>query len=144
MGVIAISRNSARSEMKKVRRTFGRDFKLKAVRYANSNTDQSMTSIANELEIDRQALWAWIKEVEVRGEEYAFPGRGRREPRLPQTHGMPGVADSLEGLNPLRAENAMLRMKLERTIAERDAYQRVLERAVENPAVDLTTMENES
>ena len=130
--------------MKRTRRTFSQEFKLKAVRYANSDTDQSMASIANELEVDRQALWAWVKEVEAKGEEYAFPGSGRRQPSLLSTSRMPGTNDSLETLGPLRAENEMLRMKLERTIAERDAYQRVLERAVENPVVDLTTMENES
>ena len=130
--------------MKKTRRTFSRDFKLKAVRYVNSATDQSMTSIADGLEIDRQALWAWIKEVEVKGEEYAFPGSGRHQSHLLPTSMIPGTKSSLEELDPLRAENEMLRMKLERTIAERDAYQRVLERAVENPVVGLTTMENES
>ena len=130
--------------MKRTRRTFGRDFKLKAVRYANSCTDASMTSIAKELEIDRQALWSWINEVEVRGEEYAFPGSGRHQPRLLPISRMPGADDSLEELEPLRAENEMLRMKLARTIAERDAYQRVLERAVGNRAGSLTTKENES
>ena len=130
--------------MKKTRRTFSREFKLKAVRYANSGTDQSMTSIANELEIDRQALWVWIKEVEVRGEELAFPGSGRHQPRVLATSGMLGADESLEALDPLRAENEMLRMKLERTIAERDALQNVLERIVENRAVGLSTKENEA
>ncbi len=130
--------------MKKTRRTFSRDFKLKAVRYANSCTDQSMMSIANELEIDRQALWAWLKEVDVKGEEYAFPGSGRRQSSLLPTSRMPGAEGSLEELDPLRAENEMLRMKLERTIAERDAYQRVLERAVEDRVARHTTRENEA
>ena len=130
--------------MKKTRRTFGRDFKLKAVRYANSGTNESMTSIANELEIDRQALWAWIKEVEVKGEEYAFPGSGRRQSGLLLTSGMQEAYESLDALDPLRAENEMLRVKLARTIAERDAFQRVLQRAVESHAVGFAIEEGEA
>lgn len=130
--------------MKRTRRTFSRDFKLKAVRYAASCTDVSMTSIATELEIDRQALWAWIKEVDVRGEEYAFPGSGRRTPSLLPISGMPEAESSVENLDPLRAENEMLRMKLERTIAERDALERVLERAIQNRSLRLAMKENET
>ena len=130
--------------MKRTRRTFSRDFKLKSVRYANSGTGESMTSIAKELEIDRQALWAWIKEVEIKGEEIAFPGSGRHQSHLLLTSGMPGVDVSSDELDPLRAENEMLRMKLERTVAERDALQRVLERAIENRGVDLTRRENDA
>ena len=130
--------------MKRTRRTFSRDFKLKAVRYANSGTEQSMTSIADELEIDRQALWAWIREVEVRGEELAFPGSGRHRLRRFPISRMPGTDESLEALDPLRAENEMLRMKLHRTIAERDAFQRVLEQAVQGRLVDLRRKENDA
>ena len=130
--------------MKRTRRTFSRDFKLKAVRYANSCTVQSMASIAIELEVDRQALWAWIKEVDVKGEENAFPGSGRHQSRLLLTSRIPGAEGSLEELDPLRAENEMLRMKLERTIAERDAFQRVLEQAVQYRMVDLTRKENDA
>jgi len=130
--------------MKRRRRTFGRDYKLQAVQYANSRKDMSIADIAKELEVDRQALWAWIKEVVVKGEELAFPGCGRRSPRRDLTSQIRSAVGTSEALEPLRAENEMLRMKLERTIVERDAYQRVLEGAVENPAVGFTTMENES
>ena len=57
---------------------------------------------------------------------------------------MPRADESLEALEPLRAENEMLRMKLARTIAERDAFQRVLQRAVDSHAVDLAMEENKS
>ena len=135
----------------KRRRTFTRDFKLKAVRYATSCTDMPLASIAKDLDIDRQALWAWIKEVEIKGEELAFPGCGRRSPRLALTSLVEYAADMPKDLEPLRAEIQMLRMKLEhievkleRTEAERDAFQRVLERAVGNRAAGLTTKENEA
>ena len=130
--------------MKRIRRTFSRKFKLKAVRYANSFTDQSMASLAFELEVDRQALWAWVKEVDTKGEEYAFPGSGRRQLSLLPNSRKQGADESLDEIESLHTENEMLQMKLERTVAERDVLQRVLERAIQKGTIGLGTKEDDS
>ena len=110
-----------------------------------------VASIARDLNIDRQALWAWIKEVEGKGEELAFPGCGRRSPRLALNSQMKSAGDMQEDFESLRAEIQRLRMKLEHmevklehTEAERDAFERVLEHAVENHSGSLTAKEGEA
>lgn len=110
------------------RRTFTRDFKLKAVRYANNLAETPIAAIAKEIEVDRQSLWSWTKEVAQKGEAAAFPGSGRRssgQMQARETTHPPGTVSSYE---LVRAENQLLRVKLERTIAERDALQGVIDR----------------
>lgn len=124
--------------MKRTRRTFGRDFKLKAVRYVNSSTSRSLASIAKELEIDRQALWAWTQEVADKGEDGAFPGSGRHGPNREITRRVQRAIDIPDEIEPLLAEIEILRMKLERTRAERDASQRLLNKMLDIRAAEVS------
>jgi transposase len=56
------------------RRKFTKDFKLAAV--ARLNSGQTMAEVARALEVDPTMVLRWREQVEERGEQAAFPGRG--------------------------------------------------------------------
>jgi transposase len=58
------------------RKRFSRQFKLEAVRLFE-HSDKSGAELARELGVRRNQLYKWRREVQMRGEEAAFPGAGR-------------------------------------------------------------------
>jgi transposase len=62
--------------MPKVQRTFTHEFKLEAVRLAQSS-EKSLTQVARDLGIADSTLSHWCKRYRQQGEE-AFPGSGHQ------------------------------------------------------------------
>jgi len=58
---------------KKTRRTVDPEFKRAALKLVMDNPDRSKTSIARELGIEPNALYAWVAEAK-KHPEHAFPG----------------------------------------------------------------------
>ena len=82
--------------MKKSRRTYSREFKLEAVRLAETS-GKSMSQIERDLGIGEGNLWRWKREFAADGED-AFPGHGRLTPEQ-------------EELRRLKRENEILRQE---------------------------------
>jgi transposase len=70
--VYTTSRGNALS---KQRRSYTREFKLKAVRLSE-NPDKSVADLARELGIGPKLLYRWRREYRCKAED-AFPGHGR-------------------------------------------------------------------
>jgi transposase len=64
--------------MKKTRRTYSSEFKLEAVRLAETS-DKSLSQIERDLGIPNGNLWRWKRKFAADGED-AFPGHGRQTP----------------------------------------------------------------
>lgn len=62
--------------MAKEQRTFTKEFKLEAVRLAQTS-GRSLTQLARELGISDSALYTWRKQLAEEGEP-AFPGKGHQ------------------------------------------------------------------
>lgn len=58
------------------RKRFAKEFKLEALRLLEQS-NKSGAELARELGVRRNQLYKWRREVELRGEEYAFKGPGR-------------------------------------------------------------------
>jgi transposase len=58
------------------RKRFAKEFKLEALRLLEQS-NKSGAELARELGVRRNQLYKWRREVELRGEEGAFRGRGR-------------------------------------------------------------------
>jgi transposase len=58
------------------RKRFTKEFKLEALRLLEQS-NKSGAELARELGVRRNQLYKWRREVELRGEEGAFRGRGR-------------------------------------------------------------------
>lgn len=78
------------------RRRFTREFKIETVRLLTGN-DQSVTEVAEDLEIHPNTLYKWIRQYSENPEE-AFPGKGKQ------------TSDDAE-LSRLKRENRRLRME---------------------------------
>ena len=86
----------------KPRRTFSREFKIEAVR-AIRDEHKSVSQVARELEVTRQLLRTWCKQVEGRDGapiDEVFPGKGN-------------LAGPEDEIRRLRRENAQLREERE-------------------------------
>lgn len=59
------------------RRTFTREFKLEAVRLLEKG-DKPAADLARELGIPRNRLYKWRDQLQAKGADTVFPGRGRR------------------------------------------------------------------
>ena len=84
--------------MAKEQRVFPKEFKLEAVRLAQTS-GKSMTQIARDLGISDSALHSWRKQFADSGEQ-AFPGKGHQ-------------TEMEEENRRLRRENDMLKQKRE-------------------------------
>lgn len=78
------------------RRRFTREFKIETVRLLTAN-DQSVTGVADDLDIHPNTLYKWIHQYGENPEE-AFPGKGRQ-------------TSEAEELSRLKRENQRLRME---------------------------------
>jgi len=78
------------------RRRFTREFKIETVRLL-TGSDQSVTGVADDLEIHPNTLYKWIHQYGENPEE-AFPGKGRQ-------------TSEAEELSRLKRENQRLRME---------------------------------
>jgi transposase-like protein len=61
------------------RRKFTKDFKIAAV--ARLNSGQTLAEVARALEVHPTMVMRWREQLEDRGEEAAFPGRGNGKPQ---------------------------------------------------------------
>ena len=80
--------------------------------------------------IDRQVLWNWVREVEEKGEDLAFPGPGRQKPAegFQEVYALvPETKYVSQDVSMLQQEIERLRLELERVRAERDTLQRVMD-----------------
>jgi transposase len=68
--------------MQKTRRTYSREFKLEAVRLAETS-GKSLSQIERDLGIGNGNLWRWRQKFAADGED-AFPGHGRQSPEQEQ------------------------------------------------------------
>jgi transposase len=82
--------------MKKTRRTYSREFKLEAVRLAETS-GKSLSQIERDLGIPNGNLWRWRRKLSADGED-AFPGHGRQSPEQ-------------ERIRQLERENEILRQQ---------------------------------
>ncbi len=82
--------------MKKVRRTYTREFKLEALRLLEAS-GKSASQIERDLGIGHGNLRRWKRKVTQDG-EYAFPGHGRQTPEQ-------------ERIRQLERENKILRQQ---------------------------------
>ena len=82
--------------MKKTRRTYSREFKLEAIRLAETS-GKSMSQIERDLGIGEGNLWRWKRKFAANGED-AFPGQGRLTPEQ-------------ERIRQLERENEILRQQ---------------------------------
>ena len=82
--------------MKKTRRTYSREFKLEAVRLAETS-GKSLSQIERDLGIPSGNLWRWKRKSAADGED-AFPGHGRQTPEQ-------------ERIRRLERENEILRQQ---------------------------------
>ena len=82
--------------MKKVRKRYGREFKLEAVRLMKTS-GKSVSQIERDLGIGKGNLWRWEKKLTKDG-EHAFPGHGRLTPEQ-------------ERIRPLEREDEILRQQ---------------------------------
>ena len=78
------------------RRRFTREFKIETARLLTAS-DQSVTGVADDLEIHPNTLYKWIRQYGENPEE-AFPGKGRQ-------------TSEAEELSRLKRENQRLRME---------------------------------
>jgi transposase len=78
------------------RRRFTREFKIETVRLL-TGSDQSVTGVADDLDIHPNTLYKWIHQYGENPEE-AFPGKGRQ-------------TSEAEELSRLKRENQRLRME---------------------------------
>jgi transposase len=78
------------------RRRFTREFKIETVRLLTGN-DQSVTEVAEDLEIHPNTLYKWIRQYSENPDE-AFPGKGKQ-------------ASTDAELSRLKRENRRLRME---------------------------------
>ncbi len=138
----ALKTPGQRHMTRKKRKQYDRDFKIDAVRVANSDPNLSITKAARRLGLDRQLLWSWIKEVDEKGYEGAFPGPGRRAPLQMFTAENKDQLRQAPGLTVLRAENQRLRLELEKTRAERDTLEHVLDKLLTKVAAGEPAEEN--
>ena len=123
---------------RKKRKQYDRAFKIDAVRVANSDPSASITKAAHRLGLSRQLLWSWIKEVDEKGYEGAFPGPGRRAPLQMLTAGNNGQLRQSPEVNVLRAENQRLRLELEKAKAKGDTLEHVVDKLLTKiPAGEL-------
>ena len=113
---------------RKKRKQYDRTFKVDAVRVANSDPNSSITNAAHRLGLNRQLLWSWIKEVDEKGYEGAFPGPGRRAPLQVAIAENGDQLRQAPEVTVLRAENQRLRLQLEKTRAERDTLEHVVDK----------------
>lgn len=113
---------------RKKRKQYDRTFKIDAVRVANSDPNSSITKAARRLGLDRQLLWSWIKEVDEKGYEGAFPGPGRRAPLQVFTAENKGQLQHSPEVNVLRVENQRLRLELEKSRAKEDTLEHVIDK----------------
>ena len=82
--------------MEKSRRTYSREFKLEAIRLAETS-GKSMSQIERDLGIGEGNLWRWKRKFAANGED-AFPGQGRLTPEQ-------------ERIRQLERENEILRQQ---------------------------------
>ena len=82
--------------MKKVRRSYTREFKLEALRLLDTS-GKSASQIERDLGIGQGNLWRWKRKLTQDG-EYAFPGHGRLTPEQ-------------ERIRQLERENEILRQQ---------------------------------
>jgi transposase len=82
--------------MKKVRRSYTREFKLEALRLLEVS-GKSASQIEQDLGIGQGNLWRWKRKLTQDG-EYAFPGHGRLTP-------------DQERIRQLERENKILRQQ---------------------------------
>jgi len=61
---------------KSTRNRYSREFKLEAVKLSQQ-VGKTVAEVARELDIRENDLHAWRKLVNEKGDQYAFPGRGR-------------------------------------------------------------------
>jgi len=66
--------------MRRVRRTYTREFKIEAVRLIQQG-GHSLTQVARDLDVDRKLLKRWAEQLEQEGEVQAFPGKGHLRPQ---------------------------------------------------------------
>jgi transposase-like protein len=88
--------------------SYTREFKLEAVRLLESGT-RGGSEIAMELGIRRNQLYKWQQEIELKGTETAFPGKGSRK----------NVSNEAD-------ENARLKRELARVKEERDILKKAI------------------
>ena len=82
--------------MKKVRRSYARQFKLEALQLLETS-DKSASQIERDLGIGQGNLWRWKRKLTQDG-EHAFPGHGRLTPEQ-------------ERIRQLERENEILRQQ---------------------------------
>ena len=82
--------------MKRVRRSYTREFKLEALRMLETS-GKSASQIERDLGIGQGNLWRWKRKLTQDG-EYAFPGHGRLTPEQ-------------ERIRQLERENEILRQQ---------------------------------
>lgn len=87
---------------------YTREFKLEAVRLLESGT-KGGSRIAMELGIRQNQLYKWQKEIQLKGLEQAFPGKGSRR----------NVSNATN-------ENARLKKELARVTEERDILKKAI------------------
>lgn len=92
--------------MKKI--SYTREFKLEAVRLLESGT-KGGTETAMELGIRRNQLYKWQQEIQMKGAEAAFPGKGSRK-----------------NVSYATDENASLKKELARVKEERDILKKAI------------------
>lgn len=88
--------------------SYTREFKLEAVRLLESGT-KGGSEIAMELGIRRNQLYKWQQEIQLKGAETAFPGKGSRK----------NVSNEAD-------ENARLKRELARVKEERDILKKAI------------------
>ena len=129
---------------RKKRKQYDRAFKVDAVRVANSDPNSSISKAARRLGLDRQLLWSWIKEVDEKGYEGAFPGPGRRAPIQMFTAENKDQLSTAPEVTVLRAENQRLRLELEKTRAERDTLEHVVDKLLAKVTIGEPAEEDEA
>jgi len=127
---------------RKKRKQYDRTFKVDAVRVANSDPNSSITNAAHRLGLNRQLLWSWIKEVDNKGYEGAFPGPGRKAPvQVLTTENKDQIGQAPE-VTVLRAENQRLRLELEKSRAKGDTLEHVIDKLLTKIAAGIPAEED--
>ena len=86
------------------RKQFSRQFKLEAVRLLEQS-NKTGAELARELGVRRNQLYKWRREVLLRGEAAAFPGRGRNAAKDNRTE----LTRLRQRVAQLEEENAILK-----------------------------------
>ncbi len=124
------------------RKQYDRAFKIDAVRVAIADPNSSITKAARRLGLSRQLLWSWIKEVDDKGYEGAFPGPGRKAPLQMFTAENKDQLGQAPEVTVLRAENQRLRLELEKSRAKEDTLEDVIDKLLTKIAAGELAEEN--